>query len=74
MIGDYEIIEYTNPCFPDKQMYKCKIGDEVYHTDDYAKMVDSIVYHRVNEVEYIQGKQLEAIAMASFMADVKIKD
>lgn len=74
MIGDYEIIEYINPCFPDKQMYKCKIGDEIYHTDDYAKMVDSIIYHQSNKEYYEECKRVEAIAMASFMADVKIKD
>ena len=74
MISDYEIIEYCNPSFPDVPYYKCKIGDEIYHTTDYASLVDKVIYFKTNEVEYIRGKQIEATAMASFMADVKIKD
>lgn len=74
MIGDYKIIEYYNPCFPDVPYYKCKIGDEVYHTTDYADLVDKIIYFKANEIQYIRAKQIESKAMASFMADVKIKD
>ena len=40
MIGDFEAVEYINPCFPDRQMYKCRISSEEYHTDDYGKLID----------------------------------
>ena len=74
MISDYEIVEYVNPCFPNVPYYKCKIGDEVYHTTNYDSLVDKVIYFKTNEVEYICGKQIEATAMASFMNDVKYKD
>ena len=40
MISDYEIVEYINPLFPDKQMYKCTVDTNEFHTDDYGKLVD----------------------------------
>jgi hypothetical protein len=74
MIGDNQIVEYINPCFPDRQMYKCKIDSETYHTDDYGKLVDWIVDKTVNADYYAELKRLDDIACASFMADVKYKD
>lgn len=74
MIGDYEIVEYINPYFPNRQMYKCEVDDEIYHTDDYGKLVDWIVDKTQNKEYYDECKRIEEIAMASFMADIKIKD
>ena len=74
MIGDNQIVEYINPYFPDRQMYKCKINSETYHTDDYGKIVNWIVDKTVNAEYYAELKRLDDIACASFMADVKYKD
>ena len=40
MTRDFEIIEYINLHFPDRQMYKCKIGNDEFHTNDYGSLVD----------------------------------
>ena len=31
MIGDFEVVEYTNPYFPDKVMYKILINNKEFH-------------------------------------------
>lgn len=74
MIGDYEIVEYINPYFPDTQMYKCAIGLECYHTDDYGKLVDWANDKIDNAEYYAELKILDDKACASFMEDVKYKD
>ena len=40
MIGDFEVVEYTNPYFPDKVMYKVLINNREFHTDDYGRLID----------------------------------
>ena len=40
MIGDFEVIEYTNPYFPDKVMYKVLINNREFHTDNYGRLID----------------------------------
>ena len=40
MIGDFEVVEYTNPYYPDKVMYKCLINNREFHTDDYGRLID----------------------------------
>jgi hypothetical protein len=40
MIGDFEVVEYTNPYFPDKVMYKILINNKEFHTDDYGRLID----------------------------------
>ena len=74
MIGDYEIEEYINPYFPDRQMYKCKIGKETYHTDDYGKLVNWATDKTVNAKYYAELAEFEAGVIERFMADVKYKD
>ena len=70
----YPIIEYCNPCFPDVPHYKCTIDGETYHTTN----LDTIKAWRkemVDTTDYrAQAKVITNMAMASFMADVKIKD
>ena len=74
MIGNYEIVEYINPYFPDTQMYKCKVGLQCYHNDDYDKVVAWANDKIVNAEYYAELKILDDKACASFMADVKYKD
>lgn len=40
MIGDFEVVKYTNPNFPDKVMYKILINNREFHTDDYGRLID----------------------------------
>jgi hypothetical protein len=40
MIGDYEVVEYTNPYYPDVVMYKVLINNREFHTDDYGRLID----------------------------------
>jgi hypothetical protein len=40
MIGDFEVVEYTNPYFPDKVMYKVLINNREFHTDNYGRLID----------------------------------
>ena len=71
---DFPIVEYTNPCFPDKPCYKCYIGNEGFHSDDLDK-VKAWRKEMVDTTDYrAQAKVATDTAMASFMADVKIKD
>lgn len=72
MIGDFEVVEYVNPCFPDKQMYKCKISNEEYHTDDYGKLID----WAIETIAFLPNKEeRQAItdkAIESFFKDSNI--
>ena len=71
---DSPIAEYTNPCFPNTPYYKCTINGETYH----ANNLDTIKLWReqmYNTADYLaEAKIISDRAMASFMADVKIKD
>jgi hypothetical protein len=40
MIGDFEVVEYTNPYYPDKVMYKVLINNREFHTDNYGRLID----------------------------------
>ena len=40
MIGDFEVVEYTNPCFPERVMYKVLINNREFHTDNYGRLID----------------------------------
>lgn len=71
---DFPIVEYCNTCFPDVPHYKCTIDNETYHTTNLdtikawrKEMVDTTDYRA--QIRVTNDK-----AMASFMADVKIKD
>ena len=40
MIGDFEVVEYTNPYYPDVVMYKVLINNREFHTDNYGRLID----------------------------------
>lgn len=40
MTGDFEVVEYTNPYYPDKVMYKVLINNREFHTDNYGRLID----------------------------------
>ena len=40
MIGDFEVVEYINPCFPKRIMYKILINNREFHTDNYGRLID----------------------------------
>jgi hypothetical protein len=50
MESDYKIVEYINPLFPDRQMYKCKVGNDEFHTSDYGSLVDW-VYEAIAKID-----------------------
>ena len=71
---DFPIIEYCNPCFPDVPHYKCTIDGTTYHT---TRLNEALAWRKemVDTTDYrAQAKGATDTAMASFMADVKIKD
>ena len=41
MIGDFEVVEYTNPYYPDIVMYKVLINNREFHTDNYGRLIDN---------------------------------
>ena len=71
---DFPIEEYTNPCFPDKPYYKCTIDDATYHNSE-LEVVKAWRKEMIDTTDYrAQIKVTNDLAMASFMANVKIKD
>lgn len=68
MIEDYEIVEYINPLFPDQQMYKCKVGNDEFHTSDYGNLVDW-VYEAIAKLESAEYKLIAEKAFKSFFED-----
>jgi len=75
MIGDYEIEEYVNPYFPERNYYKATIEDgTTYHTTEYEKIVEWLLDYRINKVKYEEMAKFEAGVIERFMADVKYKD
>ena len=40
MIVDFEVVEYTNPYYPDIVMYKVLINNREFHTDNYGRLID----------------------------------
>ncbi len=69
MIGDYEIVEYINPYFPDKQMYKCKIGNDEFHTDDYGRLIDWVLIGLADEPNQAERQAITDKAVESFFKD-----
>ena len=70
----YPIIEYTNPCFPDVPYYKCTVDGITYHSRELSNVLEFREDQIANANYYVELAKREAIAMASFMKDVKIKD
>jgi len=75
MIGDYEIVEYINPCFPERNYYKATIenGMTKHHTD-YEVIVEWLLDRIVRAKYYKEQEAFEAGVIERFMEDVKYKD
>ena len=75
MIGDYEIVEYVNPYFPERTYYKATLpnGTTRHHTD-YEFIVQWLLDYRINREYYEELKAREAGVIERFMEDVKYKD
>lgn len=74
MIGNNQIVEYINPAFPTKQMFKCSVGSEEYHSDNYVKVFTWSFDRLMNTQYYLNRNIVSDKACTTFMADVKIKD
>jgi hypothetical protein len=71
---NFPIVEYTNSCFPDVPHYKCTIDGTTYH-NTFLEVIEAWRKEMVDTTDYrAQAKIVTDTAMASFMADVKIKD
>lgn len=69
MIEDYEIVEYINPYFPDRQMYSCRVSNSTYHTDDVGELIDWII-ESIEEIPYLAERQaITDKAIESFFKD-----
>ena len=75
MIGDYEIVEYVNPYFPERNYYKATIENgTTYHTTDYEAVVEWLLDRIVRKKYYEETEAFEAGVIERFMEDVKYKD
>ena len=75
MIGDYEIIEYKNPYFPERTYYKATIETGMTkHDTDYEAIVEWLLDYRLNKVKYDAQEAFSNKVCEAFMADVKYKD
>lgn len=75
MIGDYEIVEYINPCFPERNYYKATIENgTTYHTTDYEAVVEWLLDRIVRKKYYEEKEAFEAGVIERFMEDIKYKD
>jgi len=69
MIGDFEVVEYTNPYFPDKVMYKILINNKEFHTDDYGRLIDWALEVLADESNQIERQAITDKAVESFFKD-----
>jgi hypothetical protein len=69
MIGDFEVVEYTNPYFPDKVMYKILINNKEFHTDDYGRLIDWALEVLAEEPNQIERQAITDKAVESFFKD-----
>ena len=69
MIGDFEVVEYTNPYFPDKVMYKVLINNREFHTDDYGRLIDWAMEVLADEPNQMELQAITDKAVESFFKD-----
>jgi len=69
MIGDFEVVEYTNPYYPDKVMYKILINNKEFHTDDYGRLIDWALEVLADEPNRIERETITDKAVESFFKD-----
>jgi hypothetical protein len=75
MIGDYEIVEYINPCFPERNYYKATIENgTTYHSTDFEAIVQWLLDYRLNKAKYDAQEAFSNKVCEEFMKDVKYKD
>ena len=69
MIGDFELVEYTNPYYPDVVMYKVLINNREFHTDDYGRLIDWAMEVLVDEPNKVEREAITDKAVESFFKD-----
>jgi hypothetical protein len=69
MIGDFEVVEYTNPYFPDVVMYKVLINNREFHTDDYGRLIDWALEVLADEPNKVERQAITDKAVESFFKD-----
>ena len=69
MIGDFEVVEYTNPYYPDVVMYKVLINNREFHTDDYGRLIDWALEVLVDEPNQMERQAITDKAVESFFKD-----
>ena len=69
MIGDFEVVEYTNPYYPDKVMYKVLINNREFHTDDYGRLIDWAMEVLADELNRAEREAITSKAIESFFKD-----
>ena len=69
MIGDFEVVEYTNPYFPDVVMYKVLINNREFHTDDYGRLIDWALEVLADEPNQVERQMITDKAVESFFKD-----
>lgn len=75
MIGDYEIVEYKNPFYPERDYYCATIEDgTTYHHSEFEKIVEWLLHYIRNKEAYNTNKVLSDRVCEEFMNNVKYKD
>jgi hypothetical protein len=71
MIGDFEVVEYTNPYYPDVVMYKVLINNREFHTDNYGRLIDWAmeVLADENGTDYAERQAITDRAVFTFFKD-----
>ncbi len=69
MIGDFEVVEYINPYYPDRIMYKCLINNREFHTADYGRLIDWAIEFITNLPSEEASQSITDKAIESFFKD-----
>jgi hypothetical protein len=69
MIGDFEVVEYTNPYYPDVVMYKVLINNREFHTDNYGRLIDWALEVLADEPNQVARQAITDKAVESFFKD-----
>ena len=69
MIGDFEVVEYTNPYYPDVVMYKVLINNREFHTDNYGRLINWAMEVLADEPNIYEQQAITDKAIESFFKD-----
>ena len=69
MIGDFEVVEYTNPYYPDVVMYKVLINNREFHTDKYGRLINWAMEVLADEPNIYEQQAITDKAIESFFKD-----